>query len=211
MQILYLDIETLPAEESFKEQLRSGAALSRSKRLELERRGHPLAEKEVEALYRGTALSGEFGRILCVGLWLDPEDRKPRILKGPEPEILRSFWDQARNVDLFVGHNIINFDLRFIYKRSVVHRIRPTRDVPVTRYRHSPVFDTMHEWNRWVGELISLERLACALGLQSSKQDLSGDKVYDVYRAGQLERIYNYCKADVELTRQIHRRLAFLD
>jgi len=211
MKVLYLDIETLPAEEGFKEELRSGEALSRSKKRELQARGKSLSEGEVEALYRDTSLSGDFGRVLCAGVRLDPEDSEARILAGTETEILRAFWDIAGRADLWVGHNILDFDLRFLYKRSVVLRVRTSREVPLARHSSEGVFDTMHEWNRWSGEMTSLDKLARVLGLKSSKGDLAGSQVYDAWRAGELERIHAYCRADVELTRSVHRRLAFLD
>lgn len=211
MKTLYLDIETIPADPSFKDEIRSGLALTRSKKRELAQRGQPITEGEVEAIYRETALSGEFGRILCIGCRLDPQDAEARILSGDEPSILRAFWALAAQADLFVGHNVLYFDLRYIYKRSVIHRVKPSKELPFVRYRNEPVFDTMMAWNRWSGELISLDRLAKALGLPSSKQDLSGEKVFDAYLAGELERIHHYCKSDVELTRLVHRRLAFLD
>jgi 3'-5' exonuclease len=211
VKTLYLDIETIPAEASFKDELRTGAALSRSKKRELAQRGQPLTEAETEGLYRETALSGEFGRILCIGYRLDPDDTATQVLTGDEPSMLRAFWTLAAKADLFVGHNVLYFDLRYIYKRSIIHRVKPSRELPFVRYRNEPVYDTMMAWNRWSGELISLDRLAKALGLPSSKHDLSGEKVYDAYLAGELDRIFHYCKSDVDLTRLVHRRLTFLD
>jgi DNA polymerase elongation subunit (family B) len=211
MKTLYLDIETIPADEKFKDELRLGAGLSRSKRRELVQRGQPLTDAEIEALYRETALSGEFGRILCIGYRLDPVDKATQVLTGDEADMLRKFWELASEADLFVGHNVIYFDLRYIYKRSIIHRIKPSREIPTIRYRNEPVYDTMMAWNRWSGELISLDKLARALGLPSSKQELSGEKVYDAYLAGDVDRIYEYCKGDVDLTRQVHRRLTFID
>lgn len=211
MKTLYLDLETIPAPESFREEIRIGAALTRSKRREVLQRGTPLTDAEVEAIYRETALGGEFGRILCIGYRQDPGSPRAEVLSGPESELLSSFWKLVSDVDLFVGHNVISFDLRYVYKRSIIHRVKPSRELPFARYRNDPVFDTMQAWNRWGGEMISLERLALALGLPTSKSDLSGEKVYEAYLAGQLERIYDYCRADVELTRLIHRRLTFQD
>ena len=53
------------------------------------------------------------------------------------------------NIDRIVGHNIYDFDLKFILKRSVVHGVRPTVDLSFARYRNQPIFDTMYGWEWW--------------------------------------------------------------
>ena len=212
MRILFLDIETLPADERLKDDIRAGNLLSRSRRKELERTGQPRREEEVESDYRMTALSGDFGRLLCLAYAAEPpKDAPVQVLSGPEPDILREFWRLAKDADLFVGHNVLEFDLRFIMKRSIVHRVKPSRDLSFARFQSRPVFDTMREWEKWGSEFISLDKLARVLGLETSKKDLHGDEVYDAWRRGELDRIYTYCKADVELTRRIYRRMRFED
>ena len=52
-------------------------------------------------------------------------------------------------VDRIVGHNIYNFDLPFIYKRSVVRGVRPSIELNFARYRNQPIYDTMCEWEKW--------------------------------------------------------------
>jgi predicted PolB exonuclease-like 3'-5' exonuclease len=110
---------------------------------------------------------------------------------------------------LFVGHNILDFDLRFMYQRSVIHQIRPSRELPFGRFHNDPIFDTMHEWSRWGRESISLDRLSRALSIPSPKENVDGAKVYPYYRAGRLEEICDYCKRDVDSVRQVYRRLTF--
>src|SRR5262249_43208719 len=91
-----------------------------------------------------------------------------------EPAMLREFWSKLEGFsvrrDLIVGHNIFDFDLKFIYKRSVICGVRPSVDLSFARYRSQPIFDTMHEWEKWgYGSKISLDKLARILGLPSSK------------------------------------------
>ena len=127
-----------------------------------------------------------------------------------ETEIIQSFWKLVdRNCNLFVGHNILDFDLRFIYQRSIIHQIKPSREIPFARFRNAPIFDTMHEWSKWGREHISLDLLSRALGIPSPKEGLDGSKVYPYYCAGKLPEICDYCKRDVETVRQVYRRLTF--
>ena len=164
-------------------------------------------------IYRATSLSGDFGRIFCIGYALgdDPVD----IIRGQESEILKKWWDIADRADLFVGHNIMDFDLPFIYKRSIIHKIKPAArhiNLSFARYRSDPIFDTMKEWDKWaLRASISLDKLAKVLGLPTSKDGgIDGSKVYDAYLAGKYDQICEYCKRDVELTRKVFKRMNFL-
>lgn len=175
-----------------------------------------------------TALSGDFGRILCIGF--ADEDGSGRVVRGclgwdgerkkfhcDERITLAAFWEMMRgfrpSVDRVVGHNLFDFDLKFIYKRSIVHGVRPSLELSFARYRNQPLFDTMCEWERWgYGSKISLDRLARVLNLPSSKSDgVDGSRVSELYEAGEHQKLYDYCLRDVELTRLIYRRMTFAD
>ena len=150
----------------------------------------------------------EFGRILCIGYAVD--DKPAECLCGDEKEILRKFWAIAKGADLFIGHNVMDFDLRFIYKRSIILGIRPSKELSFARYRNNPIFDTMYEWERWSGKGTSLHKLSIALGLASPKEEgIDGSKVYDHFLAGKSDEIYKYCMRDVEATRRVYNRITF--
>jgi DNA polymerase elongation subunit (family B) len=175
-----------------------------------------------------TALNGDFGRILCIGFADEHEDGRSeegvvgwddrtRTLSVCERDMLVEFWDRMRgfstNLDRVVGHNLFDFDLKFILKRSVILGVRPTVELSFARYRNQPIFDTMYEWERWSpGSRVKLDTLAKALGLRSSKEGgVDGGKVYDLFLKGEHEAIRDYCLADVTLTREIYRRMTFAE
>ena len=194
--ITFLDIETLPAAEESESQLQEVYERRRSSR-----------STNFGDFLRGTSLSGNWGRILCIGIAID--DQPVQILTGDEPTILRSFWQTVERATLFVGHNALDFDLPFIWKRSVVHRIRPSVQLSFQRYQTSPIFDTMRIWDQWGTPATGLDQLARILGFDSSKQGIDGSQVHDFFLAGRLTEIYDYCKRDVELTRKVYHRLVF--
>jgi len=194
MRILFLDIETIPTEQFLQE---NGLLESQMQ----------LDEAEI---VKRLSLSAATAKIVCLAYALEPPSDSPvEILEGEENAILEGFWRLATEADLFVGHNILDFDLRFIWQRSIIQRVRPSRDIPLARYRSFPVFDTMHEWSRWGRGHVSLDLLARALGIPTPKACLDGSKVYPYYRAGRLADICDYCKCDVDTTRQVYRRLTF--
>ncbi|MDO8444363.1 MAG: ribonuclease H-like domain-containing protein [bacterium] len=204
---LYLDIETLPAvggdmevikkfwEEQKAKSAKNGAY---SKKV----------ESDFDSFFRNTSFQGEFGRILCICYAVD--DGEVESLAGDEKEILQKFWGIAKDADTFIGHNIMEFDLRFIYKRSIINNVRPSRDLNFARYRSNPIFDTMKEWEKWGAQGVSLHKLTIALGLASPKEEgIDGSKVYDFYLAGKTDEIIKYCKRDVDATRNVYKRMTF--
>jgi 3'-5' exonuclease len=194
MKIFFFDIETVPTDQSLKD---NGLLNSQIK----------LDEAE---LLKKLSLSAATARILCLAYAIDPPADSPiNVLEGEEKAIIQNFWKLALDVNLFVGHNILDFDLRFIWQRSIIHQIKPPRDLPFTRFRNAPIYDTMQEWSKWGREHVSLDTLSKALGIPSPKENLDGSKVYPYYRAGKLPEIYEYCKRDVDTARQVYRRLTF--
>jgi hypothetical protein len=66
----------------------------------------------------------------------------------------------------------------------------------------------MHRW--WLGAKrhVSLDDVAWALGIESSKTaDVEGSKVFDLYQAGKLDLIREYNLNDVRVTRKIYERM----
>jgi hypothetical protein len=194
MKICFLDIETVPTERALHDNGLLDAQLK-------------LDESE---LIKKLSLSAATAKILCLAYAIEPPDDSPvNILEGDESAILRNFWQIAADCDLFVGHNVMDFDLRFIYQRSIIHQIKPSRDFSFARFRNNPIYDTMQEWSLWGREHISLDSLAKALGVPSPKVGLDGSKVYPYYRDGRLAEICAYCKRDVESVREVYRWLTF--
>jgi hypothetical protein len=73
------------------------------------------------------------------------------------------------------------------------------------------VYDTMRAW--WFGARrhVSLDDVAWALGLESSKtEEVEGSRVFELYYAGKLKEIRQYNLNDVRLTRKIYERLVRL-
>jgi predicted PolB exonuclease-like 3'-5' exonuclease len=194
MKICYLDIETVPTDRSLED---SGLLQAQMQ----------LDEAE---LIKKLSLSAMTAKIICLCYAIEPPtDSEVQVLEGDESQILKNFWQLAADCDLFVGHNILDFDLRFIYQRSIIHQIKPSRDLPFGRFRNAPIFDTMHEWSKWGREHASLDLLSKTLSLRSPKETLDGSKVYPYYRAGKIADIINYCRCDVDSVRQVYRRLTF--
>jgi 3'-5' exonuclease len=203
---LFFDIETIPADESKKEIV---TEIIKNKHLNRFPEGEEVSDEE---FYRRSALDGTFGRVCCIAYVKEVHERGKTvtkgILQGEEEEIIQKFWELARGVNLFIGHNILGFDLPFMYKRSVIHGIKPSVDISLSRYKSYPVYDTMFEWEKW-GGTVALDTLAKMLDLPTSKDEMDGSQVWDFYRNGQIDKICEYCMKDTELTRKVYYRLNY--
>jgi 3'-5' exonuclease len=204
-RIITIDIETLPIDEPFENKY----------------------FWETEEQYLKTACDGNLGRVLCIGYCEQDESGAvtgagcfgwrsgTKDFQPDEKLILAEFWSFMSGFhtgrDLIIGHNIMDFDLPFIVQRSVALGVRPTVKFSFARYRDAPVFDTMRVWDCWKwGNSTSLKKLAYALGLENPKSGgVDGTNLYDAYKQGRLEEIYQYCMRDVEVTRNAWRKMNF--
>ena len=120
-------------------------------------------------------------------------------------ELMKDFDCES---DELVGHNIIGFDLPFIFQRCLVQGMQFRPFVNLGEYNVRGVFDTMHRW--WMGAKrhVSLDDIAWALGIESSKtSEVEGSKVFDLYQAGKLDLIREYNLNDVRVTRKVYERM----
>jgi len=198
MEKLFLDIETLPAGE----ESHSTLEFLRAKK-------NKNKEEDFEQYLLKTSFDGAFGRILCIGYAIDDNPVEILYIQDNEKAMLEKFWEIAREADLFIGHNVMDFDLRFIYQRSIINKVKPTKELIFARYRNNPIYDTAKEWSKWSNTYIGLERLALALGIPSPKEEIDGAQVYEFYKKGKIKEILDYCKKDVETAREVYKRLTF--
>ena len=225
-----MDIETLTL-PAFRERI--GPQLEKllklgNMRLEQQQRYLEDIVVEEERCYQLGSLSATSGRILSIavhegpiaGLDLGIEQRVSERVFGitedgeeqDEKKSLLAFLEYMKGFDIdadeLVGHNIIGFDLPFIFQRCLVNCISARPLVDLGEYRVRGVFDTMHAW--WLGARrnVSLDDIAWALGIESSKTaEVEGSKVYDLYQAGKLAEIREYNLNDVRVTRKIYERM----
>ena len=202
-----LDIETLPMAIQDWERLSPSEPPSKLQTKE------EIAEWREEQ-YRRTALDGTYGRIFCVCL-LELDDKnqpgKANLIYGDnEMALLGSFWQimGEHQRPYFVTHNGLSFDLPFIWKRSVIHCVKPTIRFNLAKYRTDSVFDTMAVWANWERQGIKLDALAQVLGVPGKTN--SGAEVFQMWEEGKHDDIAEYCLRDTYVTYLCYCRMNFL-
>ena len=156
-----------------------------------------------------TSFDGGYGEIICIGFELN---HGAECLHGDEKRILKSFWDyisdelNGRN-PFFIAHNA-KFDLPFLWKRSVINNIAvPSGFNPHGRHGTSH-YCTMEAWAGY-GNRISLDSLSKILDCESKTEGMSGDQVWPEFQSGNIEKIADYCKQDVNVLRQVYNKMNF--
>jgi len=159
------------------------------------------------------ALDALSGQIVCIGLLLTKEydaDSAVALVSTDERALLARFWSSLaqEKISSFVAHNGLNFDLPFLWKRSVIHNVRPSLNLDLRRYRTDLVFDTMAVWANWdPRNFPSLDALARSLGLGCKNG--SGEQVLELWKTGMHAEIARYCLHDCWLTYGCYCRMNF--
>ena len=179
-----------------------------------------------EERYRKTSFDGAYGQIACIGYAIDDEPAKSVWSAGwnqMEGDVLAAFYrilndrinSNSQMRPTFIGHNLIGFDLRFIHQRSVMLGVKPPSFIPFkAKPWDTTVFDTMIDW-AGVGNRVSLAKLCKVFGLDAKGseigEEIDGSKVWDFVKDGRIEDVAKYCEGDVERTRQVYKRLNFIE
>jgi 3'-5' exonuclease len=233
VKTLYLDIETIPAQNpAVREELAAGITppgnMSKADTI-------AAWEKEkkpglVEEAWRRTSFDGALGQIVVIGYAVDDEvpitlfDRadatKPVPTLADEAKVLKSFFGALGQmnaneavVTTWCGHNVVDFDLRFIFQRAVIQGIRPPFVIPFNAKPWGDrVFDTMVQW-AGAKNRIGLDKLCKVLGVAGKGSELGdeidGSKVWDFVKDGRIADVATYCAGDVARVREIHKRMTF--
>jgi len=181
-------------------------------------------ERTSEELYFDKGgIFAEFGKVICIsaGVFTKQADnsigiRIKSFASENEKDTIEGFKDLIESKydskDLrLIAHNGKEFDFPYLCRRMLVNDIEipdalDIRDKKPWEINH---IDTMELWK--FGDrknFTSLDLLAALFEVESSKEDIDGSQVNEVYyKEKNLERISKYCQRDVMVTAQVFLRL----
>jgi uncharacterized protein YprB with RNaseH-like and TPR domain len=218
-QLLLLDIETTPAVKAFDHLPETMQSLWLDKIAKTAPDSAGL-----EDLYADRAgIFAEFGKIVCisVGFFTAEDGRYQLRIKSfyhdDEKDLLNSFLELVNKFYIknpkfqFAGHNIKEFDIPFICRRSVINQLSlpPALQLHNLKPWEVPMLDTMQLWR--FGDFknyTSLRLLTAILDIPTPKDDIDGSMVGKVYYEEEngLQRIVIYCQKDVVAVAQLLMR-----
>ena len=214
--ILFLDIETVPENENFKD-------LSDAKKelWALKTKYQRKEEFSAEEFYERAGIWAEFGKIVCISVGFfknQGEERQFRTTSfyGDEQNLLQEFKNLLEthyndNRYLLCAHNGKEFDFPYIARRMIIHHISLPHKLNLFGKKpwEIPHLDTLELWK--FGDYknyTSLKLMTNVLGIPSPKNDIDGSEVRDVfYNENDIDRIIVYCEKDTIAVAQIFLRL----
>ncbi len=230
-KILFIDIETvsqLSGLQELPEKMQSH--WKRRAQVLLRNQETPPDEEQLAQVYEDrAAIYSEFGKIICisVGILYKSEDggfgmRTKSFAGDDERDLLIAFADllQTRYPDparsFLCGHNIREFDIPYICRRMVIHRIPLPGIINLSGkkpWETKHLLDTMELWKFGdIKHYTSLDLLTTILDIPSSKSDIDGSMVGRVYwQDGDLPRIAAYCEQDVVTVANLLLRYQYLN
>ena len=217
--LLLIDIETVPLYNYYQQLNEKLQRLWDKKSLTLDKDNLNTAATFSEK----AGIYAEFGKIVCIGLgyFVKSNERfslKVKTLAGHDEKKLLEDFRQVCNKFFkhpekqFCGHNIREFDIPYICRRSFINQIQLPEilmDLQNKKPWENPMLDTLQFWK--FGEyknFTSVDLLSTILEIESPKDDIDGSEVAGVYwKENDLDRIVRYCNKDVVTVAQILMRL----
>lgn len=217
--LIVIDIETIPdqgamAVKDIELSIKPPAAMKKQETIDDWHNGagkyKGVKNEAIKEAYLKTSFDGSYGQIVCICASINGVIRKYTDKEMNEDELLTVFWDDVKKQTVspfFVAHNA-KFDLPFIYKRSVINGV----DIPVLFKpfgRHGSQYHcTMEAWEGFNGR-IKLDTLAKILKVGKKTEGIDGSKVFGEWQDGNIDKISDYCRDDVQLTLDIYNKQTF--
>ncbi len=217
--ILFIDIETVASTNDYAS-LSERIKVQWSRKANFFKRDAPLTDEEL--FHERAGIYAEFGKIVCVsiGKFLDHESGelglKTKVYSSHnEAELLVSVKKMVEKFDVstlrFCAHNGKEFDYPYLCRRMLINSIPLPAALNLSGKKSWEVqhLDTMELWK--FGDykhFTSLDLLAALFNIPSSKNNIDGSQVNYVYHHDKdLEKIGEYCRADVVVLAQLFLKL----
>ena len=213
---LYIDIETIPGPESGKDAIKVSPPANMKKQETIDKWIAEKSEAAKEEAYRKQSFNGGYGQVCAVSYAIDDGSVSGVYLtdnRAHEDWIISDVFGaieaelDGHNNPYVCGHFVSGFDLRFLMHRCVVLGVKMPHWLQTTCNAAAwsdKIRDTMTLWSGARGT-IGLDELCKILGIEG-KGDVDGSMVYDMWLAGEHEKIGEYCNSDVEKVREVNRK-----
>jgi len=145
-------------------------------------------------------------KIVAIGIQIN-EDVPVICQDASEKKLLEEFWTEMASFrkgdpsNKIVGFNVKDFDLPFVVTRSFINNVtiapfvlKDIIDIRecISAFKWGPVRGKLKE----LGEMIGID----------IDDEMDGSKVAETYWAGNIDKIIEYLKKDLEITAALHKR-----
>ncbi|MBL7850592.1 MAG: 3'-5' exonuclease [Cyclobacteriaceae bacterium] len=218
--ILFIDIETVACSPSYGD-------LSERLKVQWARKANYFRQRDEgltdeELFHERAGIYAEFGKVIVIAIGkFSVNEAGERTLKTrsfsnhDEATLLQEFCSVLGKMDQsqirFCAHNGKEFDYPYLSRRLLVQGIPLPDSLNLSGRKpwENPHLDTLEMWK--FGDYkhyTSLDLLATLFDIPTSKGDMDGSKVNEVYyREKDLKKIAEYCTSDVVVVSQLFLRL----
>ncbi len=216
-KVLFLDIETVPQQESYDKLSDRIKPLWDTKAGFLARN-----EESPKELYNRAGIYAEFGKIICISVGYIRDDgiRLKSFAGDNEHKLLSDFSELLSQYynspnQLLCAHNGKEFDFPYIARRMLINGIMLPEILNIAGKKPWEVrhLDTLELWK--FGDYknyTSLNLLTAIFDIPTPKDDIDGSMVASVYyQEKNLDRITSYCEKDVVALIQLMRKYKNLE
>ncbi len=188
--------------------------------------------KELSEVKEGLCFSPLTGQIVAVGVYDVEKDKGAVYFQAPggsvadfeegnikfrvlgEKEMLAQFWNLAEKYDEFVSFNGRSFDVPFLFVRSAIHEIKPSKNLMANRYlsnqpKNSKHIDLLDQFTFYgaVRRKGNLHLWSRAFGIESPKADgIAGDQVGQLFKEQRFLDIARYNVGDLRATKELFEK-----
>ena len=187
-------------------------------------------ENELANLKNGLGFSHLTGQIVAIGVYDVEKDKGAVYFQAPddsikdsedgnikfrvlsEKEMLQQFWNLAEKYDEFISFNGRAFDVPFLFVRSAINEIKPSKNLMANRYlssqprnaQHIDLLDQLTFYGA-VRRRGNLHLWSKAFGIKSPKEEgISGDDVGQLFKEKRFFDIAKYNVGDLQATKALY-------
>lgn len=229
-KVLYIDVETFGNKPEPKElilptlaDVKYGNNKDPQKRKEIEEEQLPklIAEaklkhqEDFDKEWRGNALKSLSLKVIAISFAIDDDqiinlydESEEELFNKLNKEIIGKYSHEALTFKI-VSHNGTSFDWPIIRHRCFKYGLSQLYHVFTASRYNERMYDTQEQWRGSdFKSYYSMDGIAKFLGLEG-KKGITGDMVHDMYLAGKIKEISEYCGSDIEILRNIYNKLNF--
>ncbi len=217
--ILFLDIETVGCTDQY-------SLVSDRLKVQWSRKAAFFKQRDEnqsdeELFYDRAGIYAEFGKIIVIGIGRYIENEKgglslkvKSLYNDDEKKLLQEFKSVVEKMEAntkLCAHNGKEFDFPYLSRRMLVNEMTLPNVLNLAGKKswEVPHLDTMELWK--FGDYkhyTSLDLLAAIFNIPSSKDEMDGSQVSEVYyKEKNLQKIADYCLRDVIAVAQLYLKM----
>lgn len=167
-------------------------------------------EQELKKEIHKTGLNAAYGSVACIAFAAN-ERIHSTTFDLDETQCIGSFYECIEEYEVFCGHNIAGFDLKFLKQRSMILGIKPPRNI-LRAMNAKPwddcIKDIMLMWDSDKNKMASLDLMCWWFGVKHDMPDMDGSMVAEMWYKDP-QKVIDYCMADVKAEREIYYKMMF--